>query len=664
MVKAPSFTQSADAWLAHARTRRRTSEVALFEQALAWSTRVDPALSHRAIMMADLLMGMNLESDTLTAALLYPLLKMELTSLEAIAEPFGLGVSRLLQDTLKLQSLSQCQQTGSIPPHQVENIRKMLIGMVTDIRTVLIVLAERLVQLREAKSNALDEQRALATETLTIHAPLANRVGAFELKWELEDLCLRALEPEVYHSIAQALSARRSVREAYVVEMKARLSQLLNQHGFQNADIQGRVKHVYSIYQKMKRKQMPFEAILDVNALRIIVDDIDACYGVLSVIQHVFKAKPEAFEDYIAQPKPNGYRSIHMVIEDRGHIVEIQIRTHRMHEEAELGAASHWRYKEGRTGESPQAQKIALLRQIMAWHKELSHDDASPMAKDIFADRVYVFTPQGDIIDLPQGATPIDFAYAIHSEVGHRCRGAKVDQKMVALTTPLQTGDRVEIITAKTASPSRDWMNPQLGYTVTPRARSVIQHWYRAHDLSKEGENPEKRPDKPTKVGERSTKSFLDTIKNKATQMARQLTGIDSLLTKVGRCCQPLPGDKVMGYITQHQGLSIHRQDCINLKRLSAAHPERLLEVNWAASDKQAYAVDIWVKADPSPDLLRDLTGALIANRTQLMGLVTRPSEVGEVEIKLSLLISGIAELNQAIRVIKQFPAVKHIRRH
>lgn len=664
MVKAPSFTLTAEAWFAHVSALRSRAEVALLQKALGWTSRVDPDLSHHAIMMAERLMSMNLESETLTAALLYPAIKMQPASLEPIADAFGVGVSRLLHDTLLLQSLSQCQQTGNTPLHQVENIRKMLIGMVTDIRTVLIVLAERLVQLRESKSIPAADQAALATETLTIHAPLANRIGAFELKWELEDLSLRILEPDVYHSIAKALSARRSVREAYVSAMKDQLTRLLKQHGFPQADIQGRVKHVYSIYQKMKRKKMPFEAICDVNALRIVVDDIDACYGVLSVIQNTYKAKPEAFEDYIAQPKANGYRSIHMVIDDHGQIVEIQIRSRSMHEEAELGAASHWRYKEGVSGVSPQAQKIALLRQIIAWQKELSQDEKAPLQKDIFADRVYVFTPQGDIVDLPQGATPIDFAYAIHSEVGHRCRGAKVDQKMVALTTPLQTGNRVEIITAKTASPSRDWMNPQLGYTVTPRARSVIQHWFRTNAPVKEGESPEKRAEKSTKQPERPPKSFLDTIRNKATQMARQLTGIDSLLTKVGRCCQPLPGDKVMGYVTQQQGISIHRLDCQNLKRLSTLHPERLLEVNWAASDKQAYAIDIWVKAEADTDLLRELTGALISNRTQLMGVVTRPLAVNEMEIKLSLLISGIAELNQAIHVIKQFPAVKHIRRH
>ena len=316
-------------------------------------------------------------------------------------------------------------------------------------------------------------------------------------------------------------------------------------HRLQSPEIYGRAKHIYSIYQKMNRKNMLLNEIYDYLALRVLVNDIDECYEALSVIQQAYPMLSEEFEDYIAQPKPNGYRSIHLVL--RGphqHLVEVQIRTHQMHQEAELGAASHWRYKEGLNAPSTHEHKIALLRQMMAWQKEMSDNALEAVdIPDLFADRVYVFTPQGDIIDLPQGATPIDFAYYIHSEVGHRCRGAKVNQKMVPLTTVLKTGQRVEILTAKTAQPSRDWMNPQLNYAKTQRARSSIAHWYRMQA----GANVEKETQVGVPVRTRLRSDIFTAIKNKAQRAAKQLIGIDHLLTKIGRCCKPLPGDAVMG---------------------------------------------------------------------------------------------------------------------
>lgn len=664
MVSLPASTQSAAAWLANVQSSRLGSDLPLLTKAVQCVDSVAEQYTTHAIMIADALLKLNLESESVIAGLLYPIVKLDGMSYESVTTEFGLGVSQLIHDTVQLQSLSRLQHLSGLSTQQQENIRKMLIGMVTDIRTVLIVLAERLVLLREAKSLPVEAQQQLAKETLNCHAPLANRIGVWELKWEMEDWCLRYLHPEAYQTISRWLSTKRSDRELAMRSVIAEVTQLLVQHGVKHVEVVGRVKHLYSIYQKSKRKGHSFDAIYDCSALRILVDDIDACYTVLSLLQNAYSHLSDEFEDYIAQPKSNGYRSIHLIVKDKNdQIIEIQIRTRKMHEEAELGAASHWRYKEGVSAPSSDEHKISLLRQIMAWQNEVAGEAPnSPQPVDLFSDRVYVFTPQGDLIDLPKGATAIDFAYHIHSEVGHRCRGAKVNHKMISLTTPLQTGQRVEIITAKVAQPSLDWMNPQLGYVKTQRARSVIQHWFRVQGLLKDREIEEKANVKPV-VPPRSRFDIFTAIKNKASQVARQITGVDSLLTKVGRCCKPLPGDAVMGYITQSQGISIHRLDCPNLKHLSDQHRERLLPVNWGAHNGADYAVDVLVQAKSSANLLKELTGILTAEKIQIVGLTSHSLSSGETEIKLVLLIAGIDALKQATKVLRQHPLVLEVKR-
>lgn len=664
MVSLPASTQSAAAWLANVQSSRLGDDLHLLTKAVQCVDSIAEQFTTHAIMIADALLKLNLESESVIAGLLYPIVKLDGLSHETVATEFGLGVSQLIQDTIQLQSLSRLQHLSGLSHQQQENTRKMLIGMVTDIRTVLIVLAERLVLLREAKSQSVEAKQQLAKETLNLHAPLANRIGVWDLKWEMEDWCFRYLHPEAYQAISAWLSTKRSDRESAMRSVIADVVHLLEANGIKGAEVVGRVKHLYSIYQKSKRKGNSLDAIYDCSALRILVDDIDACYIVLGLLQTAYSHLNDEFEDYIAQPKSNGYRSIHLVVKDAAQqIIEIQIRTRKMHEEAELGAASHWRYKEGVSGPSPDEHKISLLRQIMAWQKEVASDmQSSPQSIDLFSDRVYVFTPQGDLIDLPKGATAIDFAYHIHSEVGHRCRGAKVNHKMISLTTPLQTGQRVEIITAKVAQPSLDWMNPQLGYVKTNRARSIIQHWFRVQGLLKDRDVDEKASLKPT-VAPRSRFDIFTAIKNKASQVARQITGIDSLLTKVGRCCKPLPGDAVMGYITQSQGISIHRLDCPNLKHLSNQHRERLLPVNWGTQQGDHYAVDVLVEAKSSANLLKELTGVLTAEKIQIVGLTSHSLTSGETEIKLVLLIAGIDELKQAMKVLRQHPLVLEVKR-
>ncbi|HEU5280945.1 MAG TPA: HD domain-containing protein [Gammaproteobacteria bacterium] len=664
MVSLPAFTQSAAAWLLNVQSLRSADDIQTLTEAVQCIDSVSAELSTHAIMIADALLKLNLDTETVVAALLYPVVKLDGLALEAVSMQFGLGVSQLIHDTVQLQSLSRLQQLSGFSSHQQENIRKMLIGMVTDIRTVLLVLAERLVVLREAKTADVASQKQLAKETLNLHAPLANRIGVWEIKWEMEDWCFRYLEPAAYLDISRWLATKRSDRETAMRRIITDVTNLLVKNNIHHAEVMGRVKHLYSVYQKTKRKNTSLDNIYDYSALRILVDDIEACYTTLSVLQAAYFNLNDEFEDYIAQPKPNGYRSIHMIVKDEfNQLIEIQIRTRQMHQEAELGAASHWRYKEGVSAPSPDEHKIALLRQIMAWQKEVALDVGStPSSTDLFADRIYVFTPQGDLIDLPQGATAIDFAYHIHSEVGHRCRGAKVNHKMISLTTPLQTGQRVEIITAKVAQPSLDWMNPQLGYVKTHRARSVIQHWFRVQGLLKDRETQEKTSAKPV-VAPRSRFDIFTAIKNKASQVARQITGVDSLLTKVGRCCKPLPGDAVMGYITQSQGISIHRLDCANLKYLSDQHRERLLEVNWGSHQGGNYAVDVLVLAKSGTHLLKELTSVLTVEKIHIVGLTSHGLSSGETEIKLVVLIAGIAELKQAMKVLRQHPLVLEVKR-
>lgn len=516
MVKHQSYADNPQAWLAQISANRGADEAKFLQQFLALYEKPDlkPELA-KGIDIANILFLLDLDTETLAASLLYPAIQLHAIHFDTITEMLGESGNKLLHDVLQMQSLGALQQLNSPRDvaHQVEKLRKMLLAMVTDVRAVLIILAERLWKLRQAKQLPVDEQRALAQETHDVYAPLANRLGIWQLKWELEDLCLRYLQPTVYMKIAKWLATKREEREKYIQTMLTIVSDLLTQASIKDFKVTGRVKHIDSIHKKMLRKNVTIEEIYDISAIRLLVPTIEDCYQVLSILQNHWQQVPKEFDDYISQPKANGYRSIHTVIlgpENR--YIEVQIRTHQMHHESELGVAAHWRYKEKISHTSDYENKIALLRQIMAWQREVTgalvnedrnklnqpyenvhaaeetaHAQKDEMKKnisttDLFADRVYVFTPTGEIIDLPKGSTPLDFAYHIHSEVGHRCRGAKVDGKMVTLKYPLQTGERVEILTAKHANPSRDWLNPHLGYMKSPRARARAQHWFRMQD--------------------------------------------------------------------------------------------------------------------------------------------------------------------------------------
>lgn len=567
-------------WLAHVSALRGADQVSLLTQAIDLYGEKNQPLLEKGLGIADILLSLGLDNETLSSTLVYPALQANELHLDAIAEQLNEGNYKLLHDVLQMQSLSKIQNLGQRGHHQVENLRKMLLAMVTDVRAILIVLTERLWQLRHAKNLSPIEQQALANETLNVYAPLANRLGIWQLKWEIEDLCLRYLHDDIYRSIAKSIASKRADREKYIQHLLTSLTEVLRQAAIKDFQIMGRAKHIYSIYKKIQRKNTDIEKIYDMSAIRVLVPTIEDCYNVLSVLPAEWQQIPEEFDDYIAQPKINGYRSIHAVFKDpHHHYIEVQIRTHQMHQESELGVAAHWRYKEGVLQIASYEAKIALLRQIIAWQKEVAlvanqHNEKA--IADIFADRIYVFTPLGDIVDLPKDATPLDFAYTIHSEIGHRCRGAKINGNIVPLTYELKMGQRVEILTAKQANPSRDWLNKAAGYIKSPRVRAKIQHWFRVKDgLQQVSVQPVASAillDKPLKLEQRFKHELTSNI---------YIVGVNNLLTHIALCCKPLPSDAIVGYVTRQRGVSIHRDTCKNLRAIMKNNAQRVIEAAW-----------------------------------------------------------------------------------
>jgi len=670
MVKKHIHTSSAETWLPYVAENRQPGDIELLKHAIQLIDIKETALLHTGLCIADILLGLELDTKSLAAALMYPAFKNHIISSEQIANHFGEDIRILLSDTLQMQSFDQIRQAVLSEHHQVENLRKLLLAMVSDFRAVLIILAERLVLLRDAKDMESKTQKQLALETMHIYAPLANRIGVWQLKWEIEDLCFRYLEPIAYKEIASLLTTKRDERETYIKKTIIALTEILKTHHIDDFKVTGRVKHIYSIYSKMQRKGTNFNDIYDITALRVLVTNVADCYQILSILQNTWQQMPEEFDDYISQPKSNGYQSLHtLVIGPEKQIIEVQIRTHQMHQNSELGVASHWQYKEGGSQTSQYEAKIALLREIMAWQNEMVNQqnaESNRPIKDLFADRVYVFTPMGDIIDLPQGATSLDFAYHIHSEIGHRCRGAKIDGKMVALTNQLKTGQRIEILTSKQHNPSRDWLNPHYGYIKTAKARTHLQHWFRVKDdlekLSTEKETSSKMPAK-NKIKDKlpllhHATNELETIKKLS------ILNVSNFLTKVARCCKPLPGDDVIGYITHKEGLSIHRINCSNLKHLKKNENDRFIEITLGDKTKGNFPVDLEIRAHKNTQTLRDLTAALADIHIQVAGFQTHPTHnENEMTIVLTIIIPTVTELNKAIEALKHLPHINGIHR-
>src|SRR6266581_48265 len=654
---------------------------------------------------------LRLDADARAAGLLFAVPAYLPGAEEKLKESFGAAVASLVAGISRLNQLRVVMKTAALGKEsgqQAEVLRKMLLAMVGDVRVVLLRLASRTQTLRWL-ARAPDAERAqLARETLDIYAPLANRLGVWQLKWELEDLAFRTLEPELYKRIAGLLEGRRSERELFVEQAIAALADELARAGIR-AEISGRPKHLYSIYGKMRAKSLDFSQIHDVSGLRVLVDEAKDCYTVLGVVHNLWAPIPREFDDYISRPKANLYRSLHTaVIGPEGKALEVQIRTLEMHRDAELGVAAHWRYKEGAklaTGKGdPFDEKIAWLRQMLAWRDEIV--DASDWIEQskhaVLDDTVYVLTPQGKVIDLPQGATPVDFAYALHSDIGHRCRGAKVNGAIVSLDYQLKNAEAVEIITAKTGGPSRDWLNPALGYIKSSRARNKVRQWFNSREiasvvaagraavereLQREGkraslEDLAKRlgfgaPDElfaavgREEVGSRQLQTALRGETERAHSQeipphrARAgqsssgilVVGVERLLTQLARCCKPAPPDRISGFVTKGRGVSVHRRDCTSLARLAERFPERIIGADWGKRGSQAYPVDIVVRGNDRQGLLRDVTETLVREKTNLIAAKTQTrNDIASMYFTVE--VGDIDQLQRALSAIENVRGV------
>ena len=705
---------------------RPVDEQKVLEKAAAWASTAhrdqqrasgEPYYSH-VIAVAEILRGLNLDYETLAAAMLHDVVEDSGLTLEDVRTEFGPVIARLVDGVTRMERIGEFRQLDQENERgyaQAESLRKLLLAMADDVRVVLIKLADRLHNMRTLQHLDAERQQRIAQETLDIYAPLANRMGIWQIKWELEDLSLRYLEPDAWQQLVVQLDEKREDRELYISKVIDTLSAELQKAGIQ-AEVSGRPKHINSIWRKMQRKQIDFEQVFDMRAVRILVKEERDCYAALGVVHGLWRHIPKEFDDYIANPKKNLYRSLHTaVVGPDGHNLEIQIRTEEMHRHAELGVAAHWRYKEGGGADAGYEEKIAWLRQVLEWKDEedTAVDFVDRFKSEAFHDRVYVLTPQGRIIDLPQGATPLDFAYAVHTEVGHRCRGAKINGRIVQLTYPLQNGEQVEVLTARQGGPSRDWMNAHLGYLKTSRARSRVRSWFKHQDyehnvaagrtildreLHRLGINDLPIEKLAARFKQKQVDSFLEAVghgditaghlANAAnelvprqsaldTQQQRQvkkqhsaadsgfrILGVGNLLTTTARCCSPVPNDPIVGYITRGRGVTIHRQDCGNVLRLQGEDRDRLIEVEWGTVSGEGYLVDVVVEAYDRSGLLRDITAVLANEKINLNGVNTATDKRdGIARMSLTLEIADITQLSRVLTRIGQLPNVVEARR-
>ncbi len=654
--------------------------------------------------------------------------------LEVITKAFGANHAALAVETTQLIRVQrQARKTQATSPAtavpmsqsaaaQTENVRKMLLAFSRDLRVVLLRLASRLQTLRHYAATRLPVPPSLARESLQVFAPLANRLGIWQIKWEMEDLAFRFLEPDTYREVARLLDEKRVEREAYVEQLRQQLQDQLRQQGIQ-ASVQGRPKHIYSIVRKMRGKSLGFGQVHDIRALRVVVPSVADCYAALSWVHAQLPPVPNEFDDYIAKPKPNGYQSLHTVVRNtQGQPIEVQIRTQAMHDHAEHGVAAHWAYKEagskGYSGVSASGEydaKIAVLRQLLAWERDLSDADGH---QGLFDDRIYVLTPDAAIVDLPQGATPLDFAYSVHTNLGHRCRGARVDGAMVPLNTPLQNGQTVEISTAKEGGPSRDWLNPELRFLVSHRAKAKVRAWFNAlqqHEtvargreaveklLQREGKTAIKLDDLASQLGfkaaddlfhvvgkdEFSLRSiellfkpaepvvpqdeFLLLKKSRQGDKAASrhakggvlVVGIDSLMTQLAKCCKPAPPDDIQGFVTRGKGVSVHRSDCSNFREMAARNSERVIPVAWGgikAGETAVYPVDVAVEAADRQGLLRDISEVFAREKMNVVGVQTQTLK-GTAWMTFTVEVTDAGRLRHVMAQVTGVPNVRSARR-
>ncbi|HEY4448595.1 MAG TPA: bifunctional (p)ppGpp synthetase/guanosine-3',5'-bis(diphosphate) 3'-pyrophosphohydrolase [Steroidobacteraceae bacterium] len=670
---------------------------------------------------AEIMGGLTESTELAHALLARPVLaNARLTSEQAVSI-VGQGATDIAVALQRLGSLGlprDWSPAHGLDTRQTETLRKMLLAVVSDPRLVLARLAEELVALRHARALPEAERRRRALETRAIYAPLANRLGVWQLKWELEDLAFRYLEPEEYRRVAAALNERRADREHYIEALCGELQGELRTAGI-TAEVYGRPKHIYSIYRKMQRKQLAFEQLFDVRAVRIVVRSVPECYAALGVVHGRWPYIPGEFDDYVATPKGNGYRSIHTaVIGPLAKSVEVQIRTPEMHEHAELGVAAHWTYKEGRARDADYQRKIEWVRRLLepqegvAEGAEADRDLVEGMRAELFEDRVYVLTPKGEVIDLPRGATPLDFAYQVHTSLGHRCRGAKVNGRIVPLSHVLANGEIVEIITGKHEAPSRDWLAPEQGYLASPRSRGKVRAWFRRQDvganrsagavlaereLSRIGARPEQLAALARELRARdvdhlhqllgegeitvtqlmhaANRLFEPTPPARIARAARgaaargrtspvEIEGVGDLPTTLARCCAPLRPQAIAGYVALGRGVTVHRAECPSFVRMAALKPERVLKVDWSSAHAGALAVLLAVSAYDRRGLLRDLTDVLAVERLSIDAVTSRTDhDTGLAYFSLAVAVTDLEQLARVLRRLAAVPNVIETRR-
>lgn len=694
----------------------------------------EPYITH-CVSVARILGEMNMPAPVIMAGLLHDVVEDTTVTLDDLRNKFGDEVARLVDGVTKLTNMPGVSRVGKSEgeshlsseeiedekridqrtrDRDAETLRKTILAMMEDGRVILIKLADRLHNLRTLKHLSPERQKRMARETLEVFAPLANRLGIWKMKWELEDLAFRYAEPERYREIDRLLDERRAEREDKMARIIKQIKTKLSDNHIELIEVTGRPKHIYSIYRKMQRKQDAFEKIHDVRAVRVIVKDIPTCYVTLGIIHEMWKPRPNEFDDYIAMPKENNYRSLHTaVIYDDGKLLEVQIRTPEMHEDSELGVAAHWRYKEGVKHDPVLEKRINYIRQMMEWRQDVTEGRAfvEALKSDVFEDRVYAFTPKGDIVDLPQGSTPIDFAFHVHTAVGERCRGAKVNGRLISLDTELKSGDQVEIITANRGGPSRDWINPDLGFVKSARAREKIRGWFKKQDRELNitaGRGMLERElkrlgidhityDEIAEMFNRKTEDFLlalgcgdihpQTVVNRVVEYIREsqsnegdalpplspqlkptldgdeitIQGAGGMLTRLASCCKPLKGDPIVGFVTRNRGVTIHRRDCRDA--MNIRETERLIEVNWGNATARTFSVPIRVRAYDRDGLLKDVS-TIVANEKVSINQINVPVvEDHMANILLTLQVTDLSQLTRILNRIEQLSNVLDVRR-
>ena len=678
----------------------------------------------KAMEMVEILASLDLDADSLSAAFITPLVEKNLITTDFIKEHISKNIVMLCQGVDKMAAIKGLRQQSSTG--NVDNIRRMLLAMVEDVRAVVIKLAERLCDLREQKNNDEETRVLAAKESASIYAPLANRLGIGQLKWELEDISFRYLHPQVYQKIAKLLDETRLEREQYMSDFVGNINHQLKALQI-NGLVYGRPKHIYSIWKKMKQKSLDFDQLFDVRAVRIVVERVQDCYSALGVVHTQWRHLAKEFSDYVATPKPNGYQSIHtVVVGPEGKSIEVQIRTQQMDDDAELGVAAHWRYKEGNASGKSNSfdDKVGWLRKILQWQDDVAESGEllDELRSQVFEDRIYVFTPSGDVIDLPMGSTPLDFAYYIHSNVGHCCIGAKVFGKIVPFTHRLKTGDQVEVLTSKQPNPSLDWLNPNLHYIYSSRARAKVQHFFKLQDRDKhlaqgkellDGElaklsyltinqgqlkeaairfNVKTVDDLYAAIG--SGNARLQQIINYFKQLEDKLkpapeldpqslvkesnlgkgtagdnngitvSGVGNLLTHMAKCCSPVPGDAISGFITQGRGISVHRQDCEQLANALQQQAERFVEVQWGLDDKQSYQASAFIVASDRQGLFRDISTIIANEKVSIVGIESHTDSAKQTtSMKIKMEVTSSELLTRVLEKLHQLDDVIEVKR-